>query len=366
MAEHIDTVVITGSSGLIGSAVARRLDRNYDVIGFDRPGAPYPPAQIECVDLDVTSDASVRDGLHQVRERHGSRIASVIHLAAYYNFSGEPSDKYETITVHGTERLLRGLQAFEVEQFVFSSTMLVHAPSQPGRTITEDSPIQPTWAYPASKVRTEELIRTKRGKIPTVCLRIAGVYDRGCDSIPLAHQMQRISERYLTSHFYPADPVRGQAFVHLDDLVDAFSRAVERRQQLAPETALLIGEPETLSYGELQRSFGRLIHGTDWVTYRIPKVVAKLGAWVQDHVPFGPEPFIKPWMIDRAGDHYELDISRARTLLGWEPRLNLRDMLPAMVQELKRDPLAWYEANKLEPPKRLIRPAPGAKVGYEH
>jgi nucleoside-diphosphate-sugar epimerase len=359
MAVERETVVITGSSGLIGAAVADRLQERCHVVGFDRPGAPHPPAHIECIDFDVTSDQSVRDGLRQVRERHGSRIASVIHLAAYYDFSGAPSDKYDTITVRGTERLLRELQGFEVGQFVFSSTMLAHAPCEPGQTIDEDWPLDPKWAYPESKVRTEGVIRAGRGDIPTVVLRMAGVYDDRCHSIPLAHQMQRIYERTLTSHFYPADLDRGQAFIHLNDLVEVFSRLVGRRTSLPIETVLLIGEPETLSYGELQHTFGRLIHGTEWKTYRIPGAVAKVGAWIQDHMPFGPEPFIKPWMIDRAGDHYELDISRARTLLGWEPRTSLRGTLPVMVDELKRDPAAWYSANKLEPPKGLVpKPAP--------
>ena len=40
---------------------------------------------------------------------------------------GEPSPKYEEVTVRGTERLLRGLKDFDVGQFVFSSTMIVHA-----------------------------------------------------------------------------------------------------------------------------------------------------------------------------------------------------------------------------------------------
>lgn len=361
MAADRETVVITGSSGLIGAALADRLDRGYDVVGFDRPGAPHPPAHIECVDLDVTSDESVRDGLRQVRERHGDRLASVVHLAAYYDFKGEPSDQYEEVTVRGTGRLLRGLRDFRVGQFVFSSTMLVHAPTEPGRPISEDSPLDPTWDYPQSKARTEKLIRRERGDIPVVLMRIAGVYtDRG-DSIPLANQVQRIYEEHLTGHVYPAATSRGQAFVHLDDLLDAFVRAVERRAALPPETALLIGEAETMSYEELQEAFGRLIHGKDWATYRVPAAVAKAGAWVQDHLPFGPEPFIKPWMIDRAADHYELDISRARRLLGWEPRHSLRATLPRMVAALKRDPAGWYEAHELDPPAGVT----GAGSGHE-
>ena len=358
MSVERDTVVITGSSGLIGAALASRLDLTYDEVGFDLPGEPHPPAHIKCIDLDVTSDSSVQDGLRQLRAEHGDRIASFIHLAAYYDFKGEPSDKYEAVTVRGTERLLRGLRDFRVEQFVFSSTMLVHAPCEPGQRITEESPLGPTWDYPKSKVRTEELIRAERGDVPVVLARIAGVYTDTGGSIPITNQMQRIAEKHLTSHFYPADPSRGQAFVHLDDLVEAFVRMIERRAQLPPETVLLIGEPETLGYEDIQDSLGWLIHGTEWNTYRIPAVVAKAGAWVQDNLPFGPEPFIKPWMVDRAGDHFALDITRARTLLGWEPKHSLRETLPKMVEALKRDPAGWYKANKLDPPADLATGTP--------
>ena len=33
---------------------------------------------------------------------HGVHVAAVVHLAAYYDFLGEPSTKYDEITVRGT------------------------------------------------------------------------------------------------------------------------------------------------------------------------------------------------------------------------------------------------------------------------
>ena len=348
-----DTIIVTGSSGLIGSAVVERLAGRFQVVGFDREGPPHPPAAAECVCVDVTSDTSVQDGLKRVRQAYGARISSVIHLAAYYDFSGEPSSQYEEVTVRGTQRLLRGLQEFEVEQFIFSSTMLVHAPGEPGEQISEDWPLDPKWDYPKSKVKTEELLRRERGAIPVVMLRIAGVYDDLCHSIPLAHQVQRIYERRLTSRVYPGDTSRGQAFLHLDDLLAALESSVRRRAELPAEVALLLGEPETMSYEELQQQFGRLIHGEAWETREIPKSVAKAGAWLQDAAPLVEDPFIKPWMIDRADDHYALDISRARALLDWAPRHSLRDTLPAMIAALKADPIHWYRENRLEPPSWL-------------
>jgi len=348
-----EVILVTGSAGFIGSAVVKRFAGDYDVVGLDRAGGPPTPPVADVIDADLASDASLQRAFAQVRRQHGDRIASVIHLAAYYDFSGEPSDLYDKITVRGTGRLLASLRQFEVEQFVFSSTMLVHAPCEPGQRINEDWPLDAKWDYPKSKIRTEELIRNTRGAMPCVLLRIAGVYDDGCHSIPLANQIQRINERWLTSQVYPGDINRGQAFLHLDDLVDVLWRLVQRRGQLPEELPLLIGEPETLSYGELQREFGRLLHDEPWPTRQIPKAVAKTGAWLQDNMPFAEDPFIKPWMVDLADDHYELDITRARTLLDWEPQRSLGATLPVMVHHLQADPAGWYAQNNLKAPAEL-------------
>ncbi len=358
MATNSALILVTGSSGRIGDALMRRMAvLGFDVVGCDRKAPSPPPPGCTHVPMEITSDESVRVGLRAVRQHHGSRVAAVIHLAAYYDFYGKPSDAYEEITVRGTGRLLRELheQAFLVEQFVFSSTMLVHRPAEPGEFITEEWPIEPTWAYPLSKVRTEQLIHDERGEIPAVLLRIAGVYDDLTHSIPLAHQIQRIYERDLTSRLYSGSTAHGQSFVHMDDLVDAIERVVDRRGTLPPEVPLLVGEPEAMSYDEVQHTIARLIRGSSYETVAIPLAMAplaKVGAWVMDHLP-GREGFIKSWMIDRANDHYALDITRARTLLDWEPRRSLRDTLPMMVASLKADPLMWYRENELEPPTDL-------------
>jgi nucleoside-diphosphate-sugar epimerase len=351
-------VIVTGSNGRIGDAVMRRFAGRFgDVVGFDRKAPAPPPPGCTYVPVEITSDESVREGLRVIREHHGSHVASVIHLAAYYDFFGAPSMKYDEITVRGTERLLRGLHElnFRVEQFAFSSTMLVHRPAEPGQFINEDWPLEPTWAYPESKVRTEKVIREERGEIPAAMLRIAGVYDDLCHSIPLANQIQRIYERQFTSRLYSGSASHGQSFLHMDDLVDAVGLTVERRAELPPEVPILLGEPETITYDELQHTFARLIHGEGWETLEIPQPLAplaKAGAWALEKLP-GADPFIKPWMIERANDHYALDITRARTLLGWEPKRSLRGTIPKMVAALKADPVGFYRENDLEPPEWL-------------
>lgn len=342
-------VVVTGSSGLVGSALVRRLAARCDVVGFDRDGQPKSPPQVDNVCVDLTDAESVRLGFARVAHAHGDRIAAIVHLAAYYDFSGEPSDLYDEVTVRGTGRLLTALResGCRAEALVYASTMLVHAPTEPGQPIDESSPLEAKWDYPRSKLRTERLLADERGDLPVLMLRMAGVYTDRCNSIPLAQQLVRIADRSLEGHVYPGDVDHGQAFVHLDDLVDALELAVDRAGALPDAaTPLLLGEPETPSYAELQRRFAALLHADDgWSTRRIPKPLARAGAWIKDQLP-SPQ-FVKPWMIELADDHYELDVSRARQLLGWEPKHRLLATLPRMVEDYQRDPAVWRQRHGL-------------------
>ena len=343
-----EIVIITGSAGRIGANIAKRLGEEFRVVGFELLKAIYASSNEELVPVDLTSDESVHQAFAHIRYFYGNRIAAVVHLAAFYSFSEKESPLYEKVTVQGTERLLKALQGFEVDQFIFSSTMLVHAPCKVGQTINEESPLEGKWGYPKSKIRTEQIIKEFRGKIPTVILRIAGVYDDQCHSIPISQQIQRIYENTLESHLFSGNLSHGASFLHMDDLVDAIQKVVQMRKQLPPELILLLGEPKTLSYDDLQRQISKSLHGKEITTYSIPKCLAKIGAWIENHLPLFSESFIKPWMIEIADNHYALDISKAKKTLQWEPKHSVDVTLKIMLDHLKEDPVKWYKENNLD------------------
>jgi nucleoside-diphosphate-sugar epimerase len=117
----------------------------------------------------------------------------------------------------------------------------------------------------------------------------------------------------------------------------------------------VIGEEDVMSYEELQDEIGKMVHGTEWPTIRIPKTVAKAGAWVKEKLASDEEdaPFIKPWMIDLADQNYPVSVHQARRRIGWEPKHSLRHTLPAMIDRLLEDPRRWYEINKLPIPDEV-------------
>ena len=132
---------------------------------------------------------------------------------------------------------------------------------------------------------------------------------------------------------------------------------------VADHEVFLVGEPEVVSYGELQDRIGQGLHGTTWPNVRVRKAVAKAAAWAKEKLPAhvrlrdhhprrrgarsGRESFLKPWMIGLADARYPVTIERARARLGWTPAHRLRSSLVDMLDRLERDPVAWYEENDL-------------------
>ncbi len=353
MATEKQVVVITGSSGRIGSRIVARLNEGYQPVGLDFIGVTMDKPSFEFIYVDLASDLSVQCAFNRIAYAYGNRIASIVHLAAFYSFEGKNLELYDAITVNGTRRMLRESKRFEVEQFIFTSTMLVHEPTKRGVIQNEDSPIRGKWHYPASKVKTEKVIREESGKIPYVILRIAGCYDEECNCVPLSQHMSRIYEKQMASYLFPGNSHNGVPYTHFDDLTDLILLLLGKRKELPHELTLLCCEEDSVSYRDLQTAFGKLIHNKDhWPMYWVPKWFAKMGAWFQN-LFLGSKSFIKPWMVDLADDNYEFSMEKAKKVLNWSPKHSLRKTLPSMVANLKASPIAWYKRHKIPVPKSV-------------
>lgn len=357
-----EVILITGSSGRIGSRLIERIGMGQEgnrppqqPIGLDARIERVLSPSCECIYVDITSDESVAEAFARVRYAYGDHIAAIIHLAAYYSFSGAHLELYEKITVEGTQRLLRAAQKFTVDLFLFTSTMLVYEPRPRGVIQQEESPVFPSWHYPASKLKTEKIIREAHGTIPYVILRAAGCYDEACNCIPLSQHMLRIYEKQLASVVFPGKSTHGVPYIHFDDLTDLILLLVAKRKELPKELLLLCCEEDSMSYRELQTMLGRLLHGArSWPMWWVPKWFAFIISWLQNHLPFLPKPFIKPWMIRFADDNYQFSMDKARRLLNWSPSRSLRKLLPEIVATMLRDPLSWYKRHQI-PLSRYVK-----------
>src|SRR5690625_3459741 len=114
-------VLITGAAGDIGSTLTRALRDRYQIIALDRSHSDTADFSYT---FDLTKRESVQLALREVSDAHGHALAAVVHLAAYFDFTGEHSPLYDSVNIEGTRHLLEALEPFTVERFIYSSTML--------------------------------------------------------------------------------------------------------------------------------------------------------------------------------------------------------------------------------------------------
>ncbi|MBI2784991.1 MAG: NAD-dependent epimerase/dehydratase family protein [Legionella longbeachae] len=345
-------VLITGSSGNIGTALTTSLKKDYRIIGFDREKGSAD------IIMDLTSESSINQAFQTFKKNYGTKIAAVIHLAAYFDFTGEDTPLYEEVNVKGTKKLLQKLQDFEVERFIYASTMLVHEPGKPGEKINEYTPLGPKWVYPESKAEAEKVIEEHHGHIPYLILRLAGLYDDSSCVPTLAHQIKRVYERSFKSYLYAGNIEAGQSFIHKEDLLRLFKKSIKNRNDLSKKEIILAGEPDVVNYKQMQQYITDLMHDEKAELINVPEPFAKAGTWLEekleplvpDDFDQGQKPFIKPFMMDLSSDHYDLDIAKAKEKLNWQPKYQIKKTLPKIIQDLKNDPENWYETNGIPMP----------------
>jgi UDP-glucose 4-epimerase len=301
-------ILVTGGAGYVGSHAARVLDRAghhvwiYDNLSQGHRQAALPGRLIEA---DLTDGAELRRALA------GLRIDAVMHFAAH-SLVGESvvaPAKYYGNNVVGAYHLLEAMRDTRVRRFVFSSTTAVFgAPER--SSIGEEAPLAPINPYGFTKLVIERALAdyARAYGFAFAALRYfnaAGASpegDLGEDHRPETHLIPLVLQTILGQREaitifgddYPTpDGTCIRDYVHVDDLADAHRRALD---------LLTPGEGLHLNLGTGRgHSVREIIESCQRVTGASFPV--RLGE-------------------RRPGDPPQLvaDSSRARQLLGWEPR----------------------------------------------
>ena len=152
------TILVTGATGFVGSAVARQLvSRDEDVRVLVRAGGD----RRNIADLPVQPvEGDLRDGASLQRALRGCR--ALYHVAADYRiWVPRPDEIYET-NVAGTTRLLRAAAAEGVERIVYTSSVAVLGARPDGAPADEATPVRLAdmiGHYKRSKFLAEEAVR---------------------------------------------------------------------------------------------------------------------------------------------------------------------------------------------------------------
>jgi dihydroflavonol-4-reductase len=322
-------LLVTGGTGFIGSHLAeegRRRGADVVVLGLtDRPEEQANAALLSRAGAEVLS-GSITDA--ELCRRAARGATHIFHLAVAMREGGKGDEFFESINLDGTRQLLEAASMQRVERFVYCSTIGIYGHKAPGIT-REDSPLAPGNIYERTKVAAELLVRdfAEHCGVPSVILRPADVYG------PRDQRLLKLFKGVARGRFPLFGSGKGRRhMVYVDDVVSAFFRACERDEALGE--GLIVAGPSACTLSEL---LDEIAHATGSSRYGVRLPLAPmlgLAAVVEDvSAALGIDPPIYRRRMDFFHSDSEFDTSRARRVLGWEPKVDLREGIRRTFEE---------------------------------
>jgi dihydroflavonol-4-reductase len=153
----IDTVLVTGASGFVGSAVARAAQRQgYEVRVLVRPSSPRQ--NLAGLDAQVF-EGDMRDQASIERALAGARY--LFHVAADYRLWARDPAEIVRNNLDGTGAVMRAALAQRIERVVYTSSVATLRVNSTTAAADETAPLaaaEAIGAYKRSKVLAERLV----------------------------------------------------------------------------------------------------------------------------------------------------------------------------------------------------------------
>lgn len=299
-------IVVTGGAGFIGAHLTDRLVADgHEVIVVDNLSTGLrnnlnPHAYLiegSVADKAVVSEIPVEE------------VTTVFHLAAQSSGEASFDNPYNDLqsNVAGTIMMLQWCKVNNIKQFIYTSSMAVYGTTS-DIPLAEDSPCLPTSFYGVAKLSSEHYIRLYSSQgLQTTVIRPFNVYGSRQN---LGNMKQGMASIYL-AYLLRGDPIivkggpdRFRDQTHVTDVVDALVCCLANKAAIGGTFNIATGRKTTV--GEL------------------------LAALLQ--VTGQPGNYPITYAEGTPGDIFGCyaDITKANRLLGWTPRISLRDGLTEM------------------------------------
>ena len=345
-------VVITGASGFLGRHILAVMKERYRIYALARRSqrnvrAPVHP-NISWHQADIGVSEPLGSIFRTIEEEGGAEI--LIHLAAFYDFTGEEHPEYWRTNVDGLRNVLELSKRLGLKRFLFASSVAACPFPPPGESITEETPATGQHIYAVTKRVGEEMCREYRDHFPTTIVRLAALFSDYCEYAPYFAFLKAWLSEGLVNRVLAG---RGQTAIpnlHIRDAVGFFVKVVEEHDAFEPGEVLLASTNGSTTHLQLFEAATLACFGKARNPILVPRSICTLGLWGKDILGriLGDRSFERPWMGKYIDTDLRVDASLTRKRLNWRPnpRLHILRRMPFLVENYKADPVEWSRRNQ--------------------
>ncbi len=306
--------MVTGATGFIGShLVEALLQKGVQVRCLVRKTSDLSwlkTLPIEVVHGDCNDKASLGEAVKSIDQ--------VFHLAGVTKAIKEKT--YFDVNALGTENLLHVCLKNnpQLQKFIYLSSQAAAGPCQDGGTKKESDQCEPVSAYGHSKRIGEELALAHKHEIPLLILRPSAVY--GPRDRDIYAFFKLLSKRIKPCLF---DQDQHISLCYVRDIVQAILLAAEARGSSGEIFFLSDGQDYRLE--EIGNIFAQAM-GVTPVSIRVPEWMIFGMASFSEYLSklSGKPPLLNKGKVEEMiQKNWVCDITKAKTLLGFEPQFKL-------------------------------------------
>ncbi len=321
-------VLVTGATGFTGFALSKELvAQGNEVIAFVRSAngaAKLKNIDVECRVVDIRDSDDVN--------RSFDDFERVYHIAAAYRGEDVDYEEFNLVNIEATRNILDASVTRGVNRFVHCSTVGVQGDIE-DPPATEDYRFSPHDHYQESKLAGEMLAREyfDKGVIKGAVVRPTAIYGPG--DTRFLKLFRGINKGYFVMI---GDGSNSYHLNYIDDMVQGILLAGEK--ETAIREVFTIGGNNSTTVGEMVAIIADILEKPK-PRWRIPIFPMQIAAVVCEKVCkwIGVAPPLYPRRLDFFRARRSFSIDKARKLLGYEPRTDLREGLAKTAE--------WYKQN---------------------